>query len=229
MLSNINISFLMPTCNKAIGRLEECLNSIFNNISAKDEIEVILRIDEGDSILEVADKYIQNNVDYNIDIIVGERFGYKYHYKYINELASRSSGKFLIPFPDDYLIHTKKWDLFLKDFLDKPVILRPKELYHIKHYNTEAECMVAPRTNICPIINRLIYNELGYISPVIAYDSWIDYIAKKSGIQRVIDMKVTHFRTTNSLRKFRRKEFSDAKKLLKTDIQRIKNFIEERI
>jgi len=222
----MNVSFLIPTYHKGLFNLKKALASIFDTVSDPDQIEVLFRLDDGDTeALDFINQYIEENNSYNIKKIIGERYGYIKQYKYMNELASHSKGNFICPFPDDYMIHTENWDISLEKFLNKSVVLKPSEIYHIKHYGTPSEYTTVPSTNICPFISHLIYKAMGYMSPVIAYDSWIDYISKQLKIKREVDMKITHFKTTNSLRKYRRNEFSKAKSLLKADTEKVKKYI----
>lgn len=101
------VSFLIPTRGR-LQMLLECIQSIKNTASPDVQVEILVRIDEDDHETLAGRDRIPG------EIIVGPRWnGYDSVYIFINELAAKSHGDWLVPWNDDIFMTTYHWDKLL--------------------------------------------------------------------------------------------------------------------
>ena len=120
-------SVIIPTRNRMVptfhndgfaqeGGLISTLESIYKNTQEKDQIEIILRVDNDDTNtldnLHLLDKY---DKAFKMKLLKGDRYGgYVDLWKMWNELAEAAEGEFLVPFSDDVTMQTSGWEGILK-------------------------------------------------------------------------------------------------------------------
>ena len=185
----ILISFLIPT-RKRLSKLIYCLECI-NSQKNVEEIEVILRLDLDD---KESQNILQYSYNFKLKIIIGTRGqGYKELYKYYNECAFISSGKYLLMWNDDANFKTKNWfDKFnsriLKDQTESPnneysywFAGTPTTEYFSdgsKRYR-DWPCFIA--------LNRKSFKKLGFYSMHTLSDTFLYHILEPIDLFRKID------------------------------------------
>lgn len=101
------ISFLIPTRGRFQGLLDG-IESIKKTASSNVQLEFLVRIDQDDEgTLAIRDRIPG-------EIIVGPRWcGYNSIHTFLNELAEKSHGDWIIPWSDDMFMKTHHWDKVL--------------------------------------------------------------------------------------------------------------------
>jgi len=175
---DILVSVLIPSRGR-INLLNKTIESLLNNASNKEWIELMIRLDFDD--IESLDRIKEIKVRPQDKVIIGHRYrGYKDHYIFLNELAAVSSGKWLFTWNDDTYMVSKDWDIEIEKFNGRFVVLKPQHnMYTLSGFNGN------------PIYPREWYNTVGHVSMNAHSDNWIHDIATKIGIQ--IDVPITIF------------------------------------
>tara|TARA_B100000287_G_scaffold127705_1_gene119740 strand:- start:3455 stop:4294 length:840 start_codon:yes stop_codon:yes gene_type:complete len=171
------VSVMIPTRNRMVpnydpdfpqvGGLLNTLESIFQNTTSKEKVEIILRVDDDDKNtldnLHLLDKY---NDAFDLRVLKGPRYrGYIHMYRFINEMAAVANGEFLFSFNDDATIDTPSWEALLEEHSGKVGIIGPF------FRGNEG----GPTQNLFPIIHRKIIEVQGYYSLHEATDTHYDY------------------------------------------------------
>jgi hypothetical protein len=222
----MKISVLLPTRNR-VDMVIKTLNSLYNTISDKNRLEVILGLDSDDpSITNLKTKLEEfHGCDIKLSIF-NERHGYVNLHKYINRLAFEADGDWLYLWNDDSYIITKDWDKLLEPYNKTFALLSPK-VKETPNY---------PGT-MFPFIPKKWIEITGHYSLNCHNDTWVEEVAKKLDIFVYIPMWVSHLRE-----EFRSGQLTDQtwqervqdkkgfqsdimKNHRMTDIQKLKNFI----
>ena len=143
------ISVLLPT-RKRIDRLDRALNSLYGLCDRRDQVEVVLRIDDDDHETR---KYLTERGE---TFIVGPRMrGYASLPHFMNQCAERSSGDVLLMCNDDCVFRTPGWDSKVLDCANR----FPDGVFNIG-INTMLNDQLFPLS----IVSRRLFEALGYIN-----------------------------------------------------------------
>jgi len=174
----MKISVLIPTRNR-FDELSKTISSIMDNAKHKDQIEIILRVDDDDT--PFTSRIHELPYASNIKIKSGPRYdGYRSLDIFLNELYSIASGQWLFMPGDDCRVRTKDWDLLLEPFEGQPVCLNhlPALPHRDRWY--------------FPILSSMIPQVLGYVARYSFYDGYIYKYSSLAGIIRNIDLDIHH-------------------------------------
>ena len=172
----MKISVLLPTRGR-ITPLIATINSLLDNFSSDNEIEILLRFDEDDN--NTFETVKQNIDDRRIKYLVGPRYGYPGLHHYLNELASEAKGDWLMLFNDDALMQTKYWDKEVEKYNDKMVFLD-------SHSNQNTFSL------LFPIVPRKVTEIWGHFSLSRHCDGWMNDIANMLEIKVVLPIHILH-------------------------------------
>ena len=175
------ISILLPT-RKRTTACQESLQSLLDNATHKNHIEILLGIDEDDSeslqwfnsdqFAKFIDKYPKTCYR----IWTTPRLGYLNLNQYVNHLAGMATGTHLMFWNDDAHMLTKNWDK------------------HIHNNKDFWGCLRMPCVNmehpfaLFPIIPKSWIGVFGCVSPVNHSDWWVYMVTQP--LRRLIDIPV---------------------------------------
>lgn len=178
-----DISILLPTRGRTQS-LKKSLDSLLDLCADPNQLELLLAFDDDDL---ASAHWFQENIIPEVDSMgVGytswtfERLGYSRLNQYVNFLAGRARGKWLMFWNDDAVMETQSWDQLISEINEFCVLRMPTHNQH-------------PYA-IFPIVPRAWYDLFGYMSQHQLSDAWISQIAYMIDIMRNIDIKVTHDR-----------------------------------
>lgn len=182
--TNIGISILLPTR----GRTDQLHRSVMSLIDLADDasdIEWCFGFDNDDTD---SYQYFEKNVLPEIEKTEGtylclgfERLGYGRLNEYVNALAHRSHGRWMVFWNDDAVMQTQGWDSVIKS-------------------HTGTFCLQAFDTHnkhpysIFPIVPREWLEVVGHLSLHALNDAWLSQIAWMLDIMKRIDVAVDHER-----------------------------------
>jgi hypothetical protein len=183
MSSNIDISILLPTR----GRTEALKTSLISLAELADRpqsIEMLLAFDEDDMS---SFEYFQENIapeltnrGIKFTAIGFPRLGYIRLNEYVNALAAKAQGRWLMFWGDDAIMESAGWDQRIAE-VEKFRVLR------IPTHNQHPYA-------IFPIVPKKWIDMFGYVSAHQLSDSWCSQVAYLANIMQNIDVKVTHDR-----------------------------------
>jgi len=167
------ISVILPTRGR-VNALTTAISSMLDNFSNENDIEVLLRFDDDDlDTLEAVKKQIN---DQRVKFIIGYKHGYAKAYHYVNELAAKSTGEWIMFMSDDSILKTKNWDKEIEKHNGQMVFLAPNGKMHY------------------PIFPRKVFEILGHISLSTHCDTWVADIAKMLNIITPTSIDILHDR-----------------------------------
>lgn len=177
------VSFLIPTRGRFQGLLDG-IESIRKKASSHVQLEFLVRIDQDDE----GTLAIVNRIPG--DVIIGPRWsGYNSIPTFLNELAAKSHGDWIIPWSDDMFMKTRHWDKLL-----------PKaDRVQISWLDLPGSWKWA-----LPIMTRKLYKLWGCFAPSPPVDAAIVQMwqaAGKSLPDRPIQIIVEHRRNEANIRK----------------------------
>jgi glycosyl transferase family 2 len=166
------ISVLVPSRQRP-----ELLARSVDSLGERD-LEVLVRVDDDDPRLE---DYLTLR---GLDVVVGPHHGYGSLQRYYNELADRATGDWLFLWNDDCLMQTPDWLDIVRSYEGKMAVLNP----NTNHDNWEIDM------NVFPILPRKMVELMGHLSLSPHNDSWIEYVARDSGIMVRVPIMILHDR-----------------------------------
>jgi len=168
------ISVILPTRGR-INALITAIHSMLDNFSNENDIEILLRFDDDD--LDTVESVKKQINDQRVKFHIGYKHGYAKAYHYVNELAAKSTGEWIMFMSDDSIMKTKNWD---------------KE---IEKYNGRMVFLDTIKQNMqYPIIPRKVFEILGHISLSTHCDTWIYDIGKMLKIITPTSIDILHDR-----------------------------------
>jgi len=177
------ISVLLPTRGRTVA-LQSSIMSLLNNAHDPGSIELLLAFDEDDLASFL---WFQEHVLPDIEKSGARyecyqylRLGYLRLNEYVNTLAERSQGHWLLFWGDDAIMETPHWDKKITAVKQFRVLRMPTHNQH-------------PYA-IFPIVPRQWYELFGYISPHQLTDTWVSQIGYITDIIQNVDISVTHDR-----------------------------------
>lgn len=113
-------------------------------------------------------------------LVTGPRRGYARLHEYVNDLAGYARGRWLMLWNDDATMLTDGWDRIVAD---QPAGLR----------------VLCPASNqdplnTFPVFTRELYELLGHVSVSPHCDSYLEAVARPTGIERRVPIEVRHDR-----------------------------------
>ena len=180
---NKRISVLLPTR----GRQQSLLTSLTSLADLAHDakgLEILLAFDDDD---RSSSDWFVANVAPRLDALQVSwtclefpRLGYIRLNEYVNALAGKAQGDWLMFWGDDAIMQSQDWDQRICEVQDFRVLRMPTHRCH-------------PYA-IFPIVPRTWYDTLGYISAHQLSDSYVSQIAYILDIMHNIDVQVTHDR-----------------------------------
>ena len=185
--SGVFVSILLPSRGRA-----EMLRKTLANISQtagkeSSRVEVLVRLDDDDAESQAATESLHAAcAPVALTVVTGPRSGgYKTFHLFINELAARARGDFLMLFNDDARFMTNEWPRFFE---------RRREQLAVLKFKTPG----FGNLNIFPATHRKAVEVIGHYSLDAHCDSWVEVISRKVGIEReVAEIEIDHFRDTS--------------------------------
>ena len=185
--SGVFVSILLPSRGRA-----EMLQKTLANISqtaGKDSarVEVLVWLDDDDTESQAAaESFHAACAPVALTVVTGPRGGgYKTFHLFINELAARARGDFLMLFNDDARFVTNEWPHFFEQWRGQLAVLK---------FNTPG----FGDMNIFPAAHRKVAEIIGHYSLYPHCDTWIEIISRDVGIHReVSEIEIDHFRDTS--------------------------------
>lgn len=180
------ISILLPTRNR-VDLCRRSINSLLDNASTTDGIEILLAIDSDDqaSIDFLNNELVPefNKRDIAMRAFTFNRLGYLNLHLYVNHLARESAAEWMILWNDDAMMQTKDWDLEIEKYNGQFKVLRFRD-NHDEHPNA-----------IFPCIPKDWVMLFDMLTPHQVTDSWVSQVAYIAGvIQNVPSVYVLHDR-----------------------------------
>lgn len=181
--SGPEISVLLPTRGRT-QILNSSIMTLIDTCSDPGSLELLFAFDDDDS---ASSDWFRDNIADKIDhagssytAYAFPRLGYLRLNEYVNALAKKARGKWLMFWGDDALMMTPGWDQKVCAVTDFCVIRMPTHNMH-------------PYA-IFPIVPRAWLETFGYISPHQLTDSWVSQIAYIMDIMHTVDIEVVHDR-----------------------------------
>lgn len=157
------ISVMIPSR----GRPEGLKNSIKSLLAtATGNVEIIVRLDSDDP---------HTDLPPGITLMTGPRHGYRYLHRYYNEMAQCAKGQWLMLWNDDAVMTEKGWD--------REIGQQPEEMSVLN---------ISGAFNIFPVVHRSLYEVLGHISLQAHSDTWLQSIARETGIEKHVPLEFRH-------------------------------------
>ena len=183
MKDDLDISILLPTRGRT-EMLDDSLTSLVDLARHPENIELLLMFDDDD---DVSFTWFQENIQSKIEDVGAtftcwktSRLGYENLHQYVNWLASKAKGRWLMFWNDDAKMLTKNWDDHIRNVTAFRVLRMPT---HNEHPYA-----------IFPIVPAEWYEIFGYLSLHQLSDAWISQIAYMTDIVENIPVEVLHDR-----------------------------------
>lgn len=178
------VSFLIPTRGRFQGLLDG-IKSIKKTASSHVQLEFLVRIDQDDEgTLAIRDRIPG-------EIIVGPRWcGYNSIHTFLNELAAKSHGDWIIPWSDDTFMETRHWDKLLPP-------IDAVNCAYIYWLDLPGSWKWA-----LPIMTRKLYNMWGCFAPSPPVDATLFnmWVAAGKPLQKRSEITVEHLRNEKNIR-----------------------------
>ena len=175
---------MLPT-RRRTRLMAQSLGSLLTHASDPADIELVVIHDDDDIESE---QYFQTQTWRDLVGRAGSqvhsvpRWGYSRLNEYLNHVAPRCRGRWLLFWNDDAVMETAGWDDCVRENQDYLGLL------HIHCRNVPMRC------SIFPLFNRRWLDIFGMVSPNTFSDSWISDVARAAGARRVIPVTAFHDR-----------------------------------
>jgi len=178
------IAVMIPTRNRTVP-LKLCLESLINNASDVNSIQILLGFDNDDQsgfdyFVQEVEPWLKEK-DVNYIVMKFERMGYANINRYYNTLAEHSDSDWLMGWSDDAAMETIGWDKIITSHTGEFKLLKVHT--HNEH-----------PYSIFPIWPREWYNLFGHVSRHQMVDAEISQIGYMVNRVVVVDIYVTHNR-----------------------------------
>lgn len=180
------ISILLPTRQRT-KILHPATLTLLENASGNNKIEICFGIDDDDT---ETSEYINNTLSGEIaayPFAVGRKFtfkrmGYLELNKYLNYMAVKATGNWILFWNDDAQMQTKAWDEEIVKFNGKFRLLRAKYGNHVHPFA------------LFPIVPKLWVEMTGYLSPHYLTDNYLTNVFSKANSMVDIPISILHDR-----------------------------------
>jgi hypothetical protein len=184
MSKKFNVSVLLPTRGRTEA-LTRSVVSLINRVKDADKIEILVAFDNDDEIgknhwvNEV--KPILDNKKIHYSVFSCNPIGYIRLNEYVNMLAKKAQGSWLMFWNDDAMMQTQNWDSI------------------IMSYEGQFKCLAVHTHrehpySIFPIVPAEWLDLFGYLSPHQLSDAWISQVSYMLDIWQRIPVWVEHDR-----------------------------------
>ena len=217
----MRISVLLPSRGRPVS-LVRSIGSLVTNSSDPHRVQVLVGWDDDDPDTATAAR-----ASTALDIITvrfPERFGYYQLHRYVNALAARASGDWLLLWNDDATLVTSGWDSVIDSHDHTTPLVLSLSSTGFGH-----------RLCCFPATSRTLYQRLGHMSLSPHIDTWLQDIGRATGCIRDIPVHVHHDRAdltgghndqtrAEALAGYGRNEFYDeaTQALLRADIDKVR-------
>jgi len=184
MSNKYDISVLLPTRGRT-DALTRSVVSLANRVKDADKMEILLAFDHDDNVgKEHWQKEVKPILDHkkiHYTAFSCNPIGYLRLNEYVNMLATKARGSWLMFWNDDAMMQTQNWDSVIKEYNDKFKCLAVHT--HREH-----------PYSIFPIVPREWVELFGYLSPHQLSDAWISQVSYMLDIWERIPVWVEHDR-----------------------------------
>ncbi len=177
-LAMTSISVIFASRGRYAG-LADTVDSLRDNAASNDDIEVIVAMDPDDLATHVVQDSRYGNGTASSLWVAPERYGYLGLHHYLNALAKRARGEWLMWFNDDMKMLTENWDDVVR--IHRPAVLWPRA-NHVHH------------ANIAPIWPRSWSDAIGHASPTTHMDTYLQRIGEAIGRHDAVTIDIFHDR-----------------------------------
>ncbi len=160
-----DFSILVPT-RQRLGQLKRLLTSLVNTIHDYSTVEILLAIDNDDNMTKLGLPQFMSEFNVlNIQVHYRERSEFT-NRDYINWLIQWAKGKYLWACADDLVFTVEKWNVIIKEKMEKYLSLRPDRILLAGvSDDTPPPKRELPNFACFPLITREAYNFFGYLVP----------------------------------------------------------------
>lgn len=180
----VSISLLLATRGRTTA-LDRSVKSVFDRADDAAKLEIFLAFDRDDDVgLHHFQHHLQPWLDskrYCYKALLFDPMGYIRLHVYNNKMAQHARGRWLVIWNDDAIMETPGWDT---------EILAHDDQFQLLAFHTHNDHPYS----IFPVLPRLWYELLGYISPHPTQDGWLSQQAYMLDIWHRIPVCVTHDR-----------------------------------
>lgn len=167
------ISVLLPSRGRPAA-LAASIASLLDHAHRPGTVEILIAADPDDQATRDVDLPWQARL-----WVADERYGYSRLHEYVNRLAARATGDWLMLWNDDARMCTEGWDAVVEQ--QEPAVLWPQS-------NDISTC------NTFPIWPRAWTDAMGHVSLSPHCDSWMQHIGEALRMQPRIDVEILHDR-----------------------------------
>src|SRR5712692_5651429 len=173
------ISVLLPTRGRPEA-LADSIDSLLDNASNQAEVEILLAVDPDES-----GAYALHDFSPGVHTWVApQRFGYARLHEYINFLASKAQGEWLMLWNDDARMQTPGWDKIICSHAADSL---PQEvLWPLVNHDAGG--------NLFPVWPKWWADVTGYVSLSPNNDVWVSEIGRRLGVEARVPVQVFHDR-----------------------------------
>lgn len=166
---NPKISILLPTRARPVG-LRKAVATLYALAAEPAELELLVAYDDDDKLTQQVVVDAGWRETKGVSLFSGPRLGYGAMHEYYGMLASHAKGDLLFVWNDDTEMITKHWDKLLLDGAAAEPFVQFIRRDIMEHADTTF-----------PVIDRRIYNCLGYLAQHCYVDQWLGDITIASG------------------------------------------------
>lgn len=207
------ISVIIPAYNNPDALLK-CTRSLVSNVSDPENMEILVRVDKNDPKVEEYLKRFgpRHENDFETLFYSDSGSGYNKLHIFVNELAKKSKGDWILMMTDDAIMKTENWDKIInKHDGNKVAVLNP----------------CGNGLNLFPIVSRKLYNILGHLALQCHYDT---YLQDLSGLlncyTRLHNIDIEHTGPENSHSETSKHYYSkEIQDLLVKDCEKVKEYL----
>jgi len=167
----------VSVCFASRGRPESLAETVAQLVALAaepDAIEVLIAADPDDEATHTAALPPQARV-----WVAPERYGYTGLHRYLNALASRAAGEWILWWNDDMRMVTPGWDKIIRS--NRPAVLWP-HANHVHH------------ANIAPAWPKAWSDAMGHVSPTTHMDTYLQRLGEALGRHDPVAVEITHDR-----------------------------------
>jgi hypothetical protein len=179
-----DIAMLLATRGRTM-MLDRSIRSLVDLADDPGRVQLMFAFDRDDNIgFEYFTQHLQpwlDTQDVGYTAMRFDRMGYINLHKYNNELAAKSSARWLMIWNDDAVMQSQGWDTTIMSYEGEFKLLSFKT-HNMHPYS------------IFPIVPRTWFDLLGYISPHPTQDGWVSQQGYMLDIYQRIDVDVLHDR-----------------------------------
>jgi hypothetical protein len=164
------------------GRPDDLLETLtgLNELADEPErIEAIVAVDPDDTETLAIYRQLPCSMAQARMWIAPKRYGYRNLHLYLNQLAKRARGDWLMWWNDDMRMQTQGWDTIIR--MAPQGVLWPAA-NHVHH------------ANIVPIWPRAWSDAAGMVCPTMHMDTWLQYAGEQLGRHFQIPVEIVHHR-----------------------------------